>query len=65
MHTAFITHPACREHDAGPWHPEAPSRLADIEDHLIATGIDALLRHFEAPEVTREFVQSKTGVTLL
>ena len=54
MHTAFITHPDCREHDAGPWHPEAPGRLAAIEDHLIATGIDALLRHYEAPEVTRE-----------
>ena len=54
MHTAFITHPACREHDAGPWHPEAPGRLAAIEDHLIATGLDPLLRHFEAPEATRE-----------
>jgi acetoin utilization deacetylase AcuC-like enzyme len=54
MHTAFITHPNCREHDAGPWHPEAPGRLAAIEDHLIATGLDALLRHVEAPEVTPE-----------
>ncbi len=54
MHTAFITHPACNEHDAGPWHPEAAGRLAAIQDHLIATGIDPLLRHFEAPEVTRE-----------
>lgn len=54
MHTAYISHPLCREHDAGPWHPEAPERLAAIEDHLIATGLDPLLRHYEAPQVTRE-----------
>jgi acetoin utilization deacetylase AcuC-like enzyme len=54
MHTAYISHPLCREHDAGPWHPEAPERLAAIEDHLIATGLDPLLRHYEAPQATRE-----------
>ncbi len=54
MHTAYISHPLCREHNAGPWHPEAPERLAAIEDHLIATGLDALLRHYEAPQATRE-----------
>ncbi|GAB4353563.1 MAG: histone deacetylase family protein [Immundisolibacter sp.] len=54
MHTAYISHPRCRAHDAGPWHPEAPERLTAIEDHLIATGLDPLLRHYEAPPATRE-----------
>ncbi|MGK2941367.1 MAG: histone deacetylase family protein [Immundisolibacter sp.] len=54
MHTAYISHPLCRQHDVGPWHPEAPERLTAIQDHLIATGLDPLLRHFDAPEVTRE-----------
>ena len=54
MQTAYISHVACREHDAGPWHPEAPGRLAAIEDYLIATGLDSLLRHYEAPVATRE-----------
>lgn len=54
MHTAYISHPLCREHDAGPWHPEGPGRLSAIEDHLIATGLDPVLRHYEAPPATRE-----------
>lgn len=54
MHTAYISHTLCHEHDAGSWHPEAPERLAAIEDHLISTGLDPLLRHYEAPQATRE-----------
>jgi acetoin utilization deacetylase AcuC-like enzyme len=47
--TAFITHAACRQHDMGAQHPESPSRLAAIEDHLISSGIAGLLDRHEAP----------------
>lgn len=34
----------------GSWHPECPERLQAIEDQLIASRIDPLLEHREAPE---------------
>lgn len=51
MTTAFYSHPACRGHDMGAFHPERPARLAAIEDHLIATGLDAALERRDAPDV--------------
>ena len=32
---AFISHPDCLRHDAGPDHPESPLRLHAIDNHLI------------------------------
>ena len=54
MQTAFITHAACELHDMGDGHPEAPGRLASIRKHLLDSGLDAKLAHYEAPLVTRE-----------
>lgn len=34
----------------GSWHPECPERLQAIEDQLIASRIDTLLEHRDAPE---------------
>jgi acetoin utilization deacetylase AcuC-like enzyme len=54
MHTGFITHSACLAHEMGSWHPEAPSRLTAIHDHLIAVGLLPHLVHIDAPVVARE-----------
>ncbi len=54
MTTAFLTHPACNLHDMGAGHPESPQRLGAIKDRLIASGLDGLLKHYEAPLVNRE-----------
>jgi acetoin utilization deacetylase AcuC-like enzyme len=54
MRTAYITHPVCLLHDMGDHHPESPARLHAIEDQFIATGVMDVLRHYEAPRVTRE-----------
>ena len=48
MTTAFITHPHCRKHDMGAYHPECPERLGAIEDQLIASGIGQHLTHHQA-----------------
>jgi len=53
MTTAYITHPACRLHDMGPWHPEGPERLQAIAKQLQAEGLDAALLHLEAPLASR------------
>ncbi len=54
MQTAFITHPACLQHNMGPWHPESPARLQAITDQLIASGLYDLLQHHEAPRASFE-----------
>jgi acetoin utilization deacetylase AcuC-like enzyme len=51
---AFISHPDCRRHDTGEMHPESAARLAAIQDQLIRSGRDVLLRHYEAPLAKRE-----------
>ena len=38
----------------GDHHPESPRRLASIRDHLIASGLDAQLIHYQAPLVSRD-----------
>jgi acetoin utilization deacetylase AcuC-like enzyme len=54
MPAAFITHPECLKHEMGAHHPERPARLTAIEDQLIASGVGAHLRRFEAPLATDE-----------
>ena len=53
----FITHPACRDHDAGPMHPDTAERLDAIGNQLIMSGLDYVLRHFDAPEATRARIE--------
>ncbi len=54
MTFAFISHPDCLLHEMGEGHPESPARLMAINDQLIASGLDACLRHYDAPLATRE-----------
>ncbi|MGE0226307.1 MAG: histone deacetylase family protein [Acetobacteraceae bacterium] len=53
MTTALITHPACLEHDPGPYHPECSERLRAVLDALEAETFADLLRE-QAPEATVE-----------
>lgn len=48
MQTLYITHPACRLHDMGDWHPESPDRLDAIHDQLIGQGLIDLLDERQA-----------------
>ena len=54
MSTAYISHPACLQHETGSDHPESQRRLYAIEDALISAGLMNLLRRVDAPRVTRE-----------
>jgi acetoin utilization deacetylase AcuC-like enzyme len=49
MTTGYFTHPASRQHEMGPGHPECPERLAAIHDRLISSGLMDVLQHNEAP----------------
>jgi len=49
----FISHPACHDHDAGPLHPDTAERLDAINNQLIMSGLDYVLRHYDAPQASR------------
>lgn len=49
----FISHYECHDHVTGDLHPDAPVRLEAITNQLIASGMDYVLRHYDAPKVTR------------
>ncbi|MEZ5714752.1 MAG: histone deacetylase family protein [Paracoccaceae bacterium] len=51
---AYITHADCLAHDAGPMHPDQPERLSAIDNQLIMSGLDFVVRYHDAPLVTRE-----------
>ncbi|MDR3528980.1 MAG: histone deacetylase family protein [Rhodopila sp.] len=53
MATALITHPACLEHDTGPYHPETSERLRAVLTALEAPEFSNLLRE-SAPMATVE-----------
>lgn len=53
MPIALISHPACLGHDTGAGHPECAQRVSSISDRLVASGLADVLRHVDAPEVTR------------
>src|SRR5256885_13195637 len=53
MTTLLYTHPACLEHDPGPYHPESPERLRAILEALEAPEFARLERR-AAPEAAIE-----------
>jgi len=63
--TAFVTHPVFRLHEMGPDHPECPERICAVTDRLIASGLDAYLRHYTAPAATHEQIARVHGVHYL
>jgi len=55
MSTAVISHQKCEFHENGqPYHPECPERLGAIDNRLISSGVDWVLRYYDAPLATRE-----------
>ena len=62
MSTAYFTHSDCAAHDMGRGHPECPQRLAAIDDHLIATGLDIALTRHDAPLVALDAVERAHSV---
>jgi len=55
METLYITHPSCRLHDMGDWHPESPDRLDAISDQMLASGLASYVHDFgQIAPVTRE-----------
>lgn len=47
--TAIYSHPDCKRHEMGSWHPESPARLQAIDDQLILARLDGLIEQRSAP----------------
>ena len=55
METLYITHPSCRLHDMGDWHPESPDRLDAISDQMLSSGLASYVHEFgHVAPVSRE-----------
>ncbi len=54
MPIALISEPACRLHEMGSHHPEQPARLDSIQNRLIASGLDMVLLHYDAPRASMD-----------
>lgn len=54
MNLAFISHPDCQDHRMGAHHPETPERLHAIQDRMIASGMEMLVTHYDAPRASVE-----------
>ncbi|MGD8310323.1 MAG: histone deacetylase family protein [Chromatiales bacterium] len=57
MPVAFITHPECLLHDPGADYPDQPNRLDAINDEIIASGLELVVRHYDAPLVDRRLLE--------
>lgn len=57
MHVTIFSHPDCASHDMDPEHPEAPARLAQINDQLIASGLDMFLAYDSAEPAPLEILK--------
>jgi acetoin utilization deacetylase AcuC-like enzyme len=53
MNLAYITHPDCQKHHMGDHHVEIAARLHAIQDRLIASGMEMLVTHYDAPLATQ------------
>ncbi|CAM4144169.1 histone deacetylase family protein [Bordetella muralis] len=56
METMYLTHPLCKLHEMGSWHPESPERLDAIADQLLVSGLAPFLLEQQAPAATREAI---------
>lgn len=68
MATAIYTHPDCKKHEMGPYHPDSPARIEAIENLLHSTGTAQFLLFKEAPLADIadiERVHSPTSINLV
>jgi acetoin utilization deacetylase AcuC-like enzyme len=56
MSIALITSPAFTAYRLPVFHPDQPRRLEAVQDRLIASGLDPLLRPFDAPRVAADLL---------
>lgn len=54
----IVSHADCNLHDPGPDHPDCPERLDAIQNQIISSGVEFVLRHYDAPLATRGMLEA-------
>lgn len=57
MSVAVISHYKCSNHNMGDHHPEAPQRLGAIQDQLLSSGLEYVIRQFDATPIDRSIIE--------
>jgi len=56
MTVGVISHHKCNGHNMGDHHPENPKRMAAIQDQLIRSGLEYVIRQYDATPIDRELI---------
>ncbi len=56
MQVGIIGHFSCNGHDMGEHHPENAKRLSAISDQLIRSGLDYVVRQFDAKPIDKSYL---------
>ena len=57
MSVAVISHHKCFDHHMGDHHPEAPQRLGAIQDQLLSSGLEYVIKQFDATPIDRSIIE--------
>jgi len=57
MPVTIISHPDCTAHDMGEGHPESPARMAAIQDQLISSGLEYVVKQVDASPIKKELLE--------
>lgn len=56
MSVGIIGHYKCNEHNMGEHHPESPARMGAIQDQLIRSGLDYVVRQYDATPIDKKYL---------
>jgi len=56
MTVGILSHHKCNGHNMGEHHPESPARLGAIQDQLIRSGLEYVIRQIDAKPIDRELL---------
>ncbi|MFT5755834.1 MAG: acetoin utilization deacetylase AcuC-like enzyme [Alteromonadaceae bacterium] len=57
MPVGVISHHRCSNHTMGEHHPEAPARMAAIQDQLIRSGLEYVIRQYDAQPIDKKLIE--------
>lgn len=56
MTVGLLSHHCCNGHNMGEYHPESPARLGAIQDQLIRSGLEYVIRQIDASAIDRQLL---------
>ena len=57
MTLGIFSHHLCAKHDMGDFHPECPARLDAIQDQIIRSGLELVVRQYDATPIKDKWLE--------